>query len=195
MFWNITQKAVRRTVLKGRVMNLGKMLLGSTLVSILLIGFGGCVASSLQTKGAPGSIATVVKAAEHGLEVSATLVEQARQEVLSTPTVFNVPFADDQYSWERARFFLENYAGGGAGHASAVMKVVADRWSLASNPAAAQYNYEVTKDAIVSGFAYQVSCVAGVGGESSQAELNAGNLARFIREGRLEVSLLAGRHN
>lgn len=171
------------------------MFIVRTAVFIFLIGLGGCVASSLQTTSTPGSIATVVKAAEHGLEVSATLEEQARSEVLSTPTVFNVPFADDPYSWERARFFLENYAGGGVGHASAVTKVVADRWSLASNPAATHYTYEVTKDAVASGFTYHVSCIAGVGGESSQAGLNAGNLARFIREGRLEVSLLAGRRN
>jgi hypothetical protein len=144
----------------------------------------------VNSASAPGSIATVVKAAEHGLEVSATPEDQARQEVLSTPTVFHVPFADDPYSWERARFFLENYAGGAAGHASALTRVVGDRWSLASNPAVQEYSYEVAKDAGEGGFTYQVSCVAGTGGDAGQAGLNAGNLARFIREGKLEVSLL-----
>lgn len=171
----------------------GEMNLSKTVVLICLIFSAGCATSLVNTRSAAGSIATIVKAAEHGLEVSATPEDQARQEVLSTPKEFLVAFADDQYSWERARFFLENYVDAGAGHASAVIKVVGDRWSLASNPAAARYIYQVVKDAGDSGFTYQVSCVAGIGGDSSQAELNAGNLARFIRDGRLEVSLLAGR--
>ncbi len=165
----------------------------ATAVFLFVMCVGGCATHSTHSSSAPGSIATIVKAAEHGLEVSATPEDQARQEVLSTPTVFLVPFADDPYSWERARFFLENYVGGAAGHASAVTKVVGDRWSLASNPTVQHYSYEVAKDAGEAGFTYQVSCVAGVGGDSGQAGLNAGNLARFIREGKLEVSLLAVR--
>jgi hypothetical protein len=162
-------------------------------VLLCVMCLAGCAAPSVRRSSAPGSIATIVKASEHGLEVSATPEEQARQEVLITPTVFSVPFADDPYSWERARFFLENYVGGESRHASAVTKVVGDRWSLASNPAVQQYSYEVSKDAGEGGFTYQVSCVAGVGGDVGQAGLNAGNLARFIREGKLEVSLLAER--
>lgn len=135
----------------------------------------------------------MVQASEHNLEVSATPEDQARQEVVDTPTVFAVPFADDQYSWERARFFLENYTGSSATPASAVMRVVGDRWALASNPAISQYRYEVSKDVSDGGFTYQVVCAPGVGGDQQQAALNAGNLARFIREGKLEVSLLSRR--
>ncbi len=151
----------------------------------------GCSSASMVQPSAPGSISAIVKAAEHDLEVSATPEEQARQEVVETPTVFNVPFADDPHSWERARFFLENYLGGESGHASAVMRVVGDRWSLVSNPGVQPYSYEVAKDVGDGGFTYQVSCTSGVGGDPSQAALNAGNLARFIREGKLEVSLLS----
>lgn len=153
----------------------------------------GCSPGRTIQQSAPGSISAVVHAGEHGLEVSATPEQQARQEVVDTPTVFNIPFADDPYSWERARFFLENYVSGDSGHASAVTRVVGDRWSLASNPGVQQYSYEVAKDAGESGFTYQVLCVPGVGGDPAQAALNAGNLARFIREGKLEVSLLARR--
>ncbi len=149
-----------------------------------------CAAGSVVKPSAPGSISAVVRAAEHDLEVSATPEEQARQDVVSTPTVFDVAFADDPDSWDRARFFLENYLGGNAGHTSAVSRIVGERWSLASNPAVQQYSYEVSKDAGASGFTYQVSCVSGVGGDPAQAALNAGNLARFIREGKLELSLL-----
>jgi hypothetical protein len=149
-----------------------------------------CSGGSVFKTTAPGSISAVVRAADHDLEVSATPEQQARQDVLNTPTVFNVSFADDPYSWERARFFLENYLGGDAGHASAVTRIVGERWSLASNPAIQQYSYEVSKDAGDSGFTYQVSCMPGVRGDPEQAALNAGNLARFIREGKLELSLL-----
>jgi hypothetical protein len=151
----------------------------------------GCATGSALKQSTPGSISAVVHADEHGLEVSATPEGQARQEVIDSPTLFSVPFADDPYSWERARFFLENYVGGDSGYTSAVTRVVGDRWSLASNPGVQQYSYEVAKDAGESGFTYQVSCIPGVGGDPVQAALNAGNLARFIREGKLEVSLLA----
>jgi hypothetical protein len=164
----------------------------ATAALICAIWLSGCAESVVNRASVSGSIASVVKAADHGLEVSATPEEQARQEVLSTPTVFHVPFADDPYSWERARFFLENYLGGGAGHASAVTKVVGDRWSLASNPAIERYSYEVAKDVGEGGFTYQVSCIAKVSADAGQAGLNAGNLARFIREGKLELSLFGG---
>jgi hypothetical protein len=139
-----------------------------------------------------GSISSVVRAEQHGLEVAATPEDQARDEVLSTPTVFNVSFDQDVYSWERARFFLENYVGASAGHTSAVTKVVGSRWSLESNPALEKYRYEVSKDSVDAGFSYRVVCMAGGAGDPAQAALNAGNLARFIRDGKLEVSLLQG---
>jgi hypothetical protein len=132
----------------------------------------------------------VVRADQHGLEVEATTEDQAREEVLATPTVFNVSFEDDVYSWERARFFLENYVGAAAGHTSAVTKVVGARWSLESNPTLEGYKYEVSKDSVEGGFTYQVVCVTAETGDPAQAALNAGNLARFIRDGKLEVSLL-----
>jgi hypothetical protein len=131
-----------------------------------------------------------VQAEQHGLEVAATPEDQARDEVLATPTVFHVPFEQDVYSWERARFFLENYVGASAGHTSAVTKVVGSRWSLESNPALERYRYEVSKDSADAGFTYRVVCMAGGAGDPAQAALNAGNLARFIRDGKLEVSLL-----
>ena len=120
-------------------------------------------------------------------------IQTIRVRIPLTPTVFSVPFADDPYSWERARFFLENYIGSSSGHTSVVTRVVGDRWSLASNPTVQQYVYEVSKDAGEGAYTYQVSCIPGTGGDINQAVLNAGNLARFIREGKLEISLLAPR--
>jgi hypothetical protein len=124
------------------------------------------------------------------LEVAATTTDQVRDEILTTPTAFDVAFADDEYSWERARFFLENYVGGSAGHTAVVTKIVGTQWSLESNPAMGKYRYAVSKDARDGVFAYTVICEAGAAGDPGQAALNAGNFARFIRDGQLEVSLL-----
>lgn len=129
-----------------------------------------------------------------GLEVTATTEDQARADILQAPTTFEVGFEDDTYCWERARFFLENYSTERPGsHASAVTKIVGNRWSLVSNPSEAKYQYEVSKDSSSNGYTYRVSCVVGEGGDVVQASMNAGNFARFIREGKLEMSLLPNR--
>jgi hypothetical protein len=161
-------------------------------LGFVLMGLSACGATSPMARpdSPVGSISSIVKAEQHGLEVAATTEDQARDEVLATPTVFNVSFEDDVYSWERARFFLENYVGASSGHSSAVTKVVGSRWSLESNPALETYRYEVSKDSGDGGFTYRVMCVAGGVGTQAQAALNAGNLARFIRDGKLEISLL-----
>ena len=164
---------------------------GTLIFGAFLISLAGCMPPvSKLTPTAPGSIAAVSRASEHGLEVSATPEDQARQDILNTPTVFTVGFEDDPYSWERAKFFLEKYAGGGAGHSSVVTRIVGNRLSLASNPAATDFSYEVSKDPTEGGFNYHVACSAAGTGDNNQAALNAGNLARFIRDGKLELSLL-----
>jgi hypothetical protein len=152
----------------------------------------GCAGGVLQ-RHPQGSIAGTVQADRYGLEVAQTTEDQAREEVLQTPTVFDISFEDDPHSWERARFFLENYIGGAAGHSSAVTKVVGSRWSLESNPALEGFRYEVSKDSGDHSFTYRVSCMPLRPGDSTQAALNAGNFARFIRDGKLEVSLLERR--
>jgi len=164
---------------------------GRLIYSVFLISLAGCVtAANKATPITPGSIAAVSRASEHGLEVSATPEDQAKQEILNTPTVFIVGFEDDPYSWERAKFFLEKYAGGGAGHSSVLTRIVGSRLSLANNPAATDFSYEVSKDPTEGGFNYRVACSANGTGDNNQAALNAGNLARFIRDGKLELSLL-----
>lgn len=160
------------------------------LVCCAAIVTSGCSASTAAGRSQAGSIASLVRADQHNLEVAATTEDQARNEVLLAPTTFEVAFADDVHSWERARFFLENYVSGASGHNSAVTKVVGVEWSLESNPALTQYRYIVSKHALQGAFAYTVACVTGPGGDPSQAALNAGHFARFIRDGRLEVSLL-----
>jgi hypothetical protein len=159
---------------------------------VFLASVAGCAAIGGQRHPA-GSIAGAVRADRYGLEVAETTQDQARQEILTTPTVFDVSFEDDPHSWERARFFLENYIGASSGHSSALTKVVGSRWSLESNPALVTFRYEVSKDEGAHSFTYRVSCIPAQNGDVGQAALNAGNFARFIRDGKLEMSLLKPR--
>lgn len=153
-----------------------------------------CMASGCSANRGPHASASEEALQRIGLEVAATTEDQARQDVLQAPTTFEVSFEDDTYCWERARFFLENYSTESPGlSSSAVTKIVGKRWSLASNPAQSKYQYEVSKDSGRDGYTYSVSCIAGEGGDIAQASMNAGNFARFIREGKLEMSLLRPR--
>jgi hypothetical protein len=92
-------------------------------------------------------------------------------------------------AWERARFFFEKYVAREESRAPVVSKVIGTRWAL-TNGKNGPYVYEVWKDSVSKGFKYTVRCTAQNGGQVQEAQMNAGNLARFIREGKLEVSLL-----
>lgn len=158
----------------------------SILLSITIV-LSGCGSSTQQH----GSIADVVGATALGLEVAETTQDQARNEVLSTPTEFDLTIEQDRYSWERARFFLENYVQAAQAPVIPVTKVIGSRWALSSPPSSDQYVYEVWREAIPDGFHYSVKCLASSDiADQSQALLNAANLARFVRDGKLEVSLL-----
>lgn len=139
----------------------------------------------------PGSIANLSHASSfEKLEVAATPEDQAREEILAAPTDFFVPVEEDRYAWERARFFLENYGSGSGALSNAVVKVVGSRRGLSSAPGPSPYTYEVFKDFTSSGYQYSVRCITN-DRDAREASLNAGNFARFIREGKLEVSLIA----
>ena len=158
-------------------------------VLILVVGGLGCGAraNTVATKGLPSDLA---RASDMGLEVTATTQDQARDEILSTPTVFTIDRDQDSYSWDRAKFFLENYIGVTPQHSSVMTRVVGSRFSLVSNPAQESYTYEVAKEMTNDGFLYAITCSPTSKGSASQAALNAGSFARFIKDGQLEVSLL-----
>ncbi len=162
-------------------------------VCVTLVGVGilGCTAriAPTETEGVPSDLARV---SEMGLEVASTTQDQAREEILATPTVFIVDRDQDSYSWDRAKFFLENYIGVAAEHSSVMTRVVGNRFSLVSNPAQKSYTYEVAKEMTKEGFIYSVTCSPTSEGAASQAALNAGSFARFIKDGKIEVSLLPG---
>ncbi len=115
--------------------------------------------------------------------------DQARAAVLASPRTFVISFDDDRMAWERARFFFEKYVVREESSAPVVSKVIGTRWAL-TNGKKGPYVYEVWKDSVSQGFKYTVRCIAQNGGQVQEAQMNAGNLARFIREGKLEVSLL-----
>ncbi len=151
----------------------------------VLFCFMGCAAP----KPRPGSIASIIKENEDSLEVDQTVDDQARAAVLASPRTFVISWDDDRMAWERARFFFEKYVAREESRAPVVSKVIGTRWAL-TNGKNGQYVYEVWKDSVSKGFKYTVRCTAQNGGQAQEAQLNAGNLARFIREGKLEVSLL-----
>lgn len=137
-----------------------------------------------------GSIADVVGASQHGLEVAATTEDLARSEVLQSPTDFDVTIEQDRYAWERTHLFLESYVEPARAPVRPITKVVGSRWGLASPPVQGGFVYEVWRETIPDGFHYSVRCLAAPEASKEQAALNAANLARFIRDGKLEVSLL-----
>jgi hypothetical protein len=155
----------------------------SSLALVLLL--SGCSAP----KPRPGSIASIIKADQDGLEVEQTVDDQARVAVMASPRTFVIAFDDDRMAWERARFFFEKYVNRNGAQAPVISKVIGSRWAL-TNGKEGQYSYEVWKDSVAQGFKYTVRCTAQQGGQVQEAHLHAGNLARFIREGKLEVSLL-----
>jgi hypothetical protein len=136
-----------------------------------------------------GSIASIIKANQDGLEVEQTVDDQAREAVLASPRTFVISLDDDRMAWERARFFFEKYVARKESQAPVISKVIGSRWAL-TNGKDGLYTYEVWKDSVVQGYKYTVRCTARNGGQVQEAQLSAGNLARFIREGKLEVSLL-----
>jgi hypothetical protein len=157
------------------------------LVVVSTLALCGCSTESAR----PGSIARLSHASAYkDLEVAATPEDQAREEILAAPTEFFIPVEQDRFAWERARFFLENYGSGSGTPSNAVVKVVGSRRGLSSAPGPSHYSYEVFKDFTASGYQYSVRCIS-TDGDAREATLNAGNFARFIREGKLEVSLLA----
>ena len=179
-------KGAQRIVANERVM--AHMTKGTSLIAVSIMACVGCSSSDAVR---PGSIANLSHAsAFEKLEVEATPEDQARSEVLAAPTEFLVPIEQDRFAWERARFFLENYGSGSGAPSNAVVKVVGARRGLSSAPGPSPYTYEVFKDFSAAGYQYSVRCLS-TEGDSELTALNAGNFARFIRDGKLEVSLIA----
>ena len=117
-----------------------------------------------------------------------TVEQQALAEIEAAPLDFVVPLERDTRAWERARTFFELYAAPQSGKTLASPEDL--RISNSGDPLA-KYVYYVERMPHRQGVRYTVRCQANApGADSYLADRNARNLARFIRDGTLERSLL-----
>ena len=110
------------------------------------------------------------------------------------PTDFKVEPGDDAHSWERVLFFFKKHAG-----KFRLSQDSDEQWSYQISSAAAQddaLHFSVRKRFYRGTYLYKVICQPNPAASRKMsiemAMLNARNLARFIREGKLEASLLSG---
>lgn len=123
-----------------------------------------------------------------------TQEQQQLEEIQATPTHFILEFENDQYAWERAQLFFKEFTS----HTS---KTESDLpvWNMELSSAASirdRFLYRVRKNLTRDGFEYIIEAepnrkLSGVNTKAIfDAQLNSKNLARFIKEGALERSLL-----
>lgn len=125
-------------------------------------------------------------------EVEVETVEaQALAEVLATATTFVVPYEEEQAAWERVRLFLSSYA---SEQTVSAVRAGGGAVTLSSTPKRGSqdgYRYQIGKRVVSGGLEYTVQAFpVAPHGKRQFAERNARNLARFIRSGTLERSLL-----
>jgi hypothetical protein len=127
------------------------------------------------------------------MEVTASVDQQAAQEIAAFSPKFTVPIDEESVVWSRAKLFLEKFLPTTGVNTPVIMKIVGKRWVLASNPKIpGGYNYEISRDELPGSYRLHVRCTPKSNAFSTQAaEMNARNVARFLKEGKLEVSLLA----
>lgn len=114
--------------------------------------------------------------------------EQVAQSLAETPKSFVVQYSEAQHTEERLAYFFRNYTAGAQetdeqGPSSAT--VITNKIDSNTN-----FLYTIERTVNASGYQYIVHC-EGLSNEfQPAADRNARNLARFLREGQLEVSLL-----
>lgn len=107
--------------------------------------------------------------------------EQARDEVENAPLAFQVSHEEEQDSWERAQFFFANYSES---------KFTEGKNYLSTLPGqTVRFTYRVSKATVSGGKLITVECRDN-GAVTTDSTFNAKNLARFIKEGTLEMSLM-----
>lgn len=116
-----------------------------------------------------------------------SIEEQALEAISATPMEFEIAFEDDEAAWDRSQLFFNNYTSG------AIVQdfdYPAPGQILRSRPGSQdKYIYEVERSQLPQGYRYVVSCQRRQG-FAYLSERNARNLARFIRDGHLELGLL-----
>lgn len=127
---------------------------------------------------------------KYELEV-VTVEELAAQAVNESPTDFVVSGSDESVAWERSHLFFSTYTSGVEEQEFDYPKPGISLVSRSRDKD--KYIYEIEHTATASGYRYVVSCSRNSskkGGSDFQARRNAKNVARFIRDGNLELTLL-----
>lgn len=164
-------------------------------IKYLLPIFGFMLASCSPGGNRPKGVFSHLPDASNGvsLEVAESVDQQAAAEVAATSPTFSVSIDEDGASWMRAKLFFEKFLTTDSGSKTPVItKIMGRKWVLLSSPSVAgNYSYEVSKDELPGAYRYQVRCTQRNNlGQQQIAEMNARNVARFIRDGKLEISLL-----
>jgi hypothetical protein len=150
--------------------------------------FASAVLLQLLTGCAFAPPASEVVAPHYEIEVE-TVEAQAASAVASTPLEFLVPLEEADGAWGRARLFFSQYVSG-----DEVVTEVSGRTSEISTATenGERFRYKVRRTITPNGYRFVVECAQPKGDEPDfPAQQNARNLARFIREGTLELTLLA----
>ena len=124
-----------------------------------------------------------------------SIEDQAKDAVKSADTEFRVSIAEQEAAWDRAMLFFNQYVIQFKPGAES-LPGSGNKLSNVSSKTD-QYHYSVERYVNNFGSVFLVSCrpnrsLVGLDRSSRQlAQRNAQNLARFIKEGQLELSLLA----
>lgn len=108
--------------------------------------------------------------------------EQVREEIEEHPTQFQVPKQSDAQAWTRAQLFFRDYE---------LTTPIVSKNEIKSNPKAeSRFLYQISRVGRGKEVEYVVNCVGREPRDTESAEVNARNVARFLKEGQLELSLL-----
>lgn len=159
---------------------------------VLLLALSGCMMAPPPPPGTSTFATAALEGSDLSAVVESSVQEQALDSLMQTPTSFPIEYRADRHAWERARVFFDKYLSPPDQKNQAVVtKVRKETWILTNRDLRpSHFIYEVKRVDGRKGYTYSVSCEP-VGNSASQdAQMNARNLARFIRDGSLEVSLL-----
>lgn len=137
--------------------------------------------------GCSGKVASPREPPRFEIEIE-TVEQQARQAVAAAPLEFTVPLREADEAWTRATIFFSQYTSAAGRIREAGPRALE---ISTESDSADQYRYSVRRVITPQGYRFSVACAPN--GDSANPELaerNGRNVARFIGEGILEVSLL-----
>jgi hypothetical protein len=114
--------------------------------------------------------------------------EDILNQIQSAPTRFTLALEENDAAWARANYFLRTYGG----KAQIEKEAFQDKDVLTKNGTSG-FRYQIIRQFANSKVTYQVLCTPKSSKRTTtEALLNAKNLARFLKDGELEVAQLIG---